>query len=74
MSWTKVGSGNESGWVDIKPQPQLSESQGSWIKTVIASNPFADEGELLAFFVQHGFPEGESKRWIACRQQPLEDF
>jgi hypothetical protein len=73
MSWTMVVPENEKGWV--KPTAsQLSESQGIWIKTVIASNLYADETELLSYFVKNGFPEAETKRWIACRQQPLEDF
>lgn len=74
MGWVEVVANNDNQWTHVKPQEPLSELHGAWIKTVIASNPFADEAELLSFFVKHGFPEGESKRWIACRQQPLEDY
>ena len=73
MSWTKVVPENEKRWIK-SPASRLSESQGTWFKAVVASNPFADEGDLLSFFVKNGFPEAETKRWIACQQLPLNDF
>lgn len=71
--WTKVVRGNEHK-PDDKAGLALLRAHGSWVRTVIASNPFADEAELLSFFVKNGFPETETRRWIACQERPFENY
>ena len=71
--WVQVVNGNENK-PDNKAGLELLRTHGTWVKTVIASNPFASEEELLSFFVKHGFPESETRRWIACQQRPLDDY
>lgn len=71
--WTKVDSNNEHKWVDIKPVASLSESHKSWIK-VAASNKFASEEDLLSIFIEQGFPEQETKKWISFYAQSFDSY
>lgn len=71
--WTKVVRSDKDKSAD-KAGLELLHTHSAWVRTVIASNPFANEEEILSFFVKNGFPEKETRQWIACYEQPFADY